>query len=311
MGENAGQATQAQKPAKDITQAAGMTAIVNWDPASATEAWNLARYYGESKLVPKGLDSIADIFVTIAAGRDFGWSPMQSMRGIYVVEGKPSLSADAMVGIAKGSGLCEYFRLVQSDAKIATYETKRKGDPEPVRMSFTIEEAMHAKLLDKKSPWQTYPARMLRNRCKSSLCKEVYEELFFGVYEESEAAEIEVNGAPVVKRTAPPPPNGAPAAADPAGAVPEADKSAKAPAAGETIPVDAARPAQSPAAPVAERARTMDSFEQLFALIEEATTIAGLEALVPDLQKLPKEEQRAIKPDYDKKRAALANGGAA
>ena len=67
-------------------------------PASASEAWQLAKYYQASALIPKDLKNIADVFVTIAAGRDFGWSPMQSMRGIYVVKGKPSLSADAMVG---------------------------------------------------------------------------------------------------------------------------------------------------------------------------------------------------------------------
>lgn len=169
---------------------AASTAIVQWDPQSATEAWQLAKYYGQSELLPKSLRSTGDIFVTIAAGRDFGWSPMQSMRAIYVVEGKPSLSADAMVGIAKSSGVCEYFLLVESTPEKATYRTKRKGDPAEVVMSFTIEEAQRAGLTGKKGPWASYPARMLRNRCKSALAKEVFEELFFGVYEESEAAEI-------------------------------------------------------------------------------------------------------------------------
>lgn len=165
-------------------------AVVQWEPASATEAWGLAKYYQASSLLPKSLRNVADVFVAISAGRDFGWSPMQSMRGLYVVEGRPTLSADAMVGIAKKSAICEYFRLVESSAKIATYETKRKGDPEPTRMSFTIEEAQAAGLTSKGGPWKSYPARMLRNRCKSALCKEVYEELLFGVYEESEADEI-------------------------------------------------------------------------------------------------------------------------
>lgn len=168
--------------------------IVQWEPGSATEAWQLAKYYQASQLLPKALSNIADVFVTIAAGRDFGWSPMQSMRGIYVVEGKPSLSADAMVGIAKQSKICKYFKMMESTAKIATYETLREGDPSPVKMSFTIEEATLAGLTGKKGPWQSYPARMLRNRCKSALCKEVYEELFFGTYEESEAEEIPRHG---------------------------------------------------------------------------------------------------------------------
>ena len=186
MSENTDQTQKQPAP----TQQQQSLAVVHWEPETATEAWTLAKYYQQSNLLPKALANIGDVFVTIAAGRDFGWSPMQSMRGIYVVEGKPSLSADAMVGIAKKSTTCEYFVLIESTAKIATYETKRRGDPKPTRMSFSIEEAALAGLAGKKGPWQNYPARMLRNRCKSALCKEVYEELFFGTYEEGEVDEI-------------------------------------------------------------------------------------------------------------------------
>jgi hypothetical protein len=179
------QVEQQQPPATQATN------LVRFEPETATEAWQLARYYGQSKLIPASLRQTGDIFVTIMAGRDFGWSPMQSMRGIYVVEGKPSLSADAMVAIVKKSGLCKYFRLVKSDDKEAVYETHREGDPEPVKMGFTAGEAELAGLLGKKGPWATYRKRMLRNRAKSILCKEVYEDIFFGVYEEGEAQEVE------------------------------------------------------------------------------------------------------------------------
>lgn len=197
MSENTetnGAATGTQPPVEQQQPPVAPAALVpvRFDPETATEAWQLSKYYERSKLLPKQLVSTADVFVTIMAGRDFGWSPMQSLRGIYVVEGKPSLSSDAMVAIAKTSGKCRYFRLIQSDAKSATYETHREGDPEPVRMGFTIAEAEIAGLLAKKGPWHSYPARMLRNRAKSILCKEVYEDIFFGTYEQDEAAEIDV-----------------------------------------------------------------------------------------------------------------------
>ena len=197
-----------QAPQQQQTKPTEALAVVEWQPRSATEAWQLAKYYGSSSLLPKALRNTGDVFVAISAGRDFGWSPMQSFRGIYVVEGKPCLSADSMVGIAKAGGACEYFRLVESTAKVATYETKRKGDPEPVRLSFTIEEAQVAGLAGKAGPWKSYPARMLRNRCKSALAKEVYEDLLFGCYEESEAEEL----AKPIRRSVPaeqPPPRAA------------------------------------------------------------------------------------------------------
>jgi len=300
MSENA--THEQQKPQEQTARAS--TAIVHWEPENATEAWTLAKYYGQSKLVPRALENVADIFVTIAAGRDFGWSPMQSMRGIHVVEGKPSLSADAMVGIAKKADICEWFRLVESSARVATYETKRKGDPAPVEMSFTIEEAQAAGLLDKKGPWKSYPARMLRNRCKSSLCKEVYEELFFGVYEESEAAEIEVNGPiPTRLRSAPPAPVDV-AHSEPLPARPAA---AATPAQNGTEPAKEAIQAPRPAADPPQGDPVSDA-DKLAAAIEEAQTLAGLEKLVPDLQRLSREDQRALKPGFDAKRASLAKG---
>ena len=165
-------------------------AIVEWEPRTASEGVALAKWFEKSSLMPREIKSAADIFVTICAGRDFGWSPMQSLRGIYVVKGKPSLAADSMVALAKSRpDVCEWFRMVESTPEIATYETKRKGDPGPVRMSFTIAEARAAGLGG--DTWAKYPARMLRNRCKSALCKEVYEELFFGTFEEDEGREVE------------------------------------------------------------------------------------------------------------------------
>lgn len=176
------------KPPEQGTQAM----VVHWQPESVTEAIELARYFSKSNLMPPKVNTVANLLVAFAAGRDFGWTPMQSLRGMNVVNGKPSMSADAMVGEAKKHPTCEYFRLVESSASIATFEAKRKGDPAPTRMSFTIEEARQAKLVPASadSPWTKYPARMLRNRCKSALCKEVFEEVFFGVYEEDEAREI-------------------------------------------------------------------------------------------------------------------------
>ena len=41
----------------------------------------------------------------LMTGRELGLSPMQSLRGIYVVSGKPVLSADLMVAAVRRSGL--------------------------------------------------------------------------------------------------------------------------------------------------------------------------------------------------------------
>ena len=63
----------------------------------------------------------------IITGHELGLSPAQSLRGIYVVSGKPVLSADLMVAVVRRSGLCESWRTVESTAERCTITTDRKS----------------------------------------------------------------------------------------------------------------------------------------------------------------------------------------
>jgi len=161
-------------------------------PGSFEETKEMARTYAKSALLPAELrGKPQDVFVTLMAGRELGLQPMASLRMIHVIDGKPILSADAMAGVVISSGQCEYFRSVKSDGLIATYETKRRGQ-EPQRMSFTLEEAKLAGLLNRgpKSNWAKYPSAMLRARAKAALARDVYPDVLAGVYEPGEAMEF-------------------------------------------------------------------------------------------------------------------------
>jgi hypothetical protein len=120
------------------------------------------------------------------AGHELGLSPMSALRTIHVVKGKPVLSADVMAGLALSSGLASYFRCVESTAQVATYETHRKGDPSPVRLSFTIQQAQQAGLAGGDN-WRKYPDAMLRARAKAALARDVYPDALAGCYTEDEA----------------------------------------------------------------------------------------------------------------------------
>jgi hypothetical protein len=173
-------------------------------PANLDQALALARLLSESALIPKPLQGRpGDTFVVLITGHELGLSPMQALRGINVVDGKPVIGADLMVALClRTPAVCRFFRLVSSDAQSATYETHRHGQAEPARMRFTIEEAKAAGLLGKMN-WQKYPAAMLRARCSSALARAVYPDLLFGVYEvdEIEAAGI-ADSAPAALRSA-------------------------------------------------------------------------------------------------------------
>lgn len=162
-----------------------------FEPANLSEAMQLATQLSASALIPTPLRGRpGDVMVILIAGHEMGLSPMQALRGIHVIEGKPVVSADLMVAQAvRRRDVCRYFRLVRSTDAVAEYETHREGNDEPIRMSFTIEQAKAADLAGKKN-WKTYPAAMLRARCSSALARAVYPDLLFGVYETDEGEEI-------------------------------------------------------------------------------------------------------------------------
>jgi hypothetical protein len=161
------------------------------------EVWStmmkMAKVLAQSALIPVSLQNKpSDVFVVLMKGRAHGLEPMTALENINVIRGKAVMSADCAVGIARASGLCEYFRQIESTKEKATYETKRRGDSQPKRFTFTIEDAKSLGLLDRKgkdgepNEWQKQTSNMLRKRAKSWLVKDVYEDVLLGIHHETE-----------------------------------------------------------------------------------------------------------------------------
>lgn len=162
-----------------------------FEPQSLGEAIEYAKFLANAKLVPTHLrGSPADIVLVMARGRELGIPATQALGSMFVIEGKVGMDADMIVGMVKRHPeVCRFFRLVESTDKVARYETHRVGEPAPVVMEFTIEDAARANLLG-KSTWKQYPKVMLRHRCAAQLAREVYQDLVFGLYERDEIEEV-------------------------------------------------------------------------------------------------------------------------
>lgn len=160
--------------------------IQPFQPSTFKEVIDLAAVLSQAAIIPSALRGKPnDVAAIVLHGASLGIDAMSAIRSMHIIEGKPTLSADLMVGLAKRSPVCEHFTLVESTDLIATYETKRRGDPRSVKMSFTIEQARAANLLG-KSIWKAYPAAMLRARAASALARAVYPDIFAGVYDPDE-----------------------------------------------------------------------------------------------------------------------------
>lgn len=178
------------------------------DIQSIKDVDHLAGRLAGSGIIPSTLrGKPADVMVILMTGHELGLSPMQSLRGLHVVEGKPVLSAELIVGLVKRSPACRWLRMVESTDAIATYETLREGEPEPTRLSWTIDQAKTAKLTGKNN-WAGHPAAMLRARCAAALCRAVYPDVMMGILETDEADELRAvqHAHPVEGNSVPPPP---------------------------------------------------------------------------------------------------------
>lgn len=243
-------------------------------PKSLDEARSLSSTISKASLLPDALrGKEADVLMTIMTGAELGLGPMQSIRSIDVIKGKPTLKAEAMVALVRRRrDVCEYLVLRKSDATACVMETKRVGDPAPTTLAFTIDDAKAAGLLSNDN-WKRFPAAMLRARCGSAICKAVYSDLTLGLYDPEE-----IEPARSVEPRDVTPPRASPPTIESTATV--------------LPPVDVAR-------------------EALELAVENASTLEALNALVPQMQALRMKADDALRLRWGARRDELSKGVAA
>lgn len=174
-------------------------------PKDLTEAKALSITLSKASLLPDALrGKEADVLMTIMTGRELGLGPMQAIRAIEVIKGKPTLKAEAMVALVRArKDVCAYLMCEASDAKVATWSTQRVGDPKPTTISWSMEQAKAAGLTSpsktgEPSMYTKYPDIMLRWRAASMLVKLVYSDIILGLYDVDEVPHEERDVTPTL-----------------------------------------------------------------------------------------------------------------
>jgi hypothetical protein len=179
-----------------LVSGASVQALV---PRSMEEAFRVATAIARSNMAPKDFKTPEAILVAIMHGMEIGLPPMQALQSIAIVNGRPSLWGDGLVGLVRGSGVCDWIKNSYTgagDTLTAVCETQRKGEP-PASYSFSVSDAKKAGLWGKTGPWSQYPSRMLLNRARAFLLRDVYADVLRGVQ-----AREEVEDMPPVNTTA-------------------------------------------------------------------------------------------------------------
>jgi len=160
--------------------------ITSISPVNIDEAERICNLICDSSLKPPHVKTPADAFVILSMGADLGLTPMQAMRGIVAIQGKPFVSSDVLVGAVLRSGLAKYFEPVTVTDAEATFITERVNGRGPHTYTYTMKHAAQEGLTGKDN-WKRMPSKMLAARAKAHLARLIYPEVTSGMYDPSEA----------------------------------------------------------------------------------------------------------------------------
>lgn len=156
-----------------------------------------ARAIAPSGLLPKAYQGKpANLFLAAEYADALGIERINALTSIHVIEGKPTMSADLMVALARRAGHRVRVQ-VRGDAAKATLI--RADDPEfEYECVWTMQRAQAAGLTG-KGVWKSYPQAMLRSRALSEVIRMgASEVLIGGIYTPEElGAETDGTGQPL------------------------------------------------------------------------------------------------------------------
>lgn len=139
----------------------------------------LADHIHGTEFVPKGLRGNSPATAAaILAGREVGIGPMTALQHMYVVEGRPTMSAKLMRARVLAAG----HELVYEETTITRCRVKgrRNGTPTWTTVEWTMDDAKRAGLAGKGN-WQKYPRRMLQARATGELCDLLFPDVVAGL----------------------------------------------------------------------------------------------------------------------------------
>jgi hypothetical protein len=176
---------QAVPPTLDEAALAKIAADV---PQSWVAAMRLAARIHSTPFVPKSFrGDPASVLACILTGEELGLGPMQSLRMVNVIEGRPAASAELMRALVNRAG----HRLSVVDAKQdrVTLHGQRRDTGASATVTWTIADAQRAKLMGNPA-WAKYPRSMLLARATSELCRQIFSDVIGGLYTPEETAAI-------------------------------------------------------------------------------------------------------------------------
>lgn len=164
-------------------------------------AVELAERIYRTEFVSSGLRGRPEAVVAcILAGHEVGIGPTQALSKIYVVDGKPTMSAELMRALVQRAG--HDFWVEENTNTRVTVCGRRAGREFVSKVTWTMDDAKKAGLAGKQN-WQKYPRSMLLARATSELCRLMFADVLGGISYSREELE---DGGEIPPEAVPPEP---------------------------------------------------------------------------------------------------------
>lgn len=134
-----------------------------------------------------GIKSVDQALALMFLCQAEGLHPMVAARDYHIIEGRPSLKADAMLARFQQSGGKVSWSAMTDDAVVGTFSHPQGGE---VVIDWTMARAKTAQL-GGKGNWVKYPRQMLRARVISEGIRATYPACCGGVYTPEEVADFD------------------------------------------------------------------------------------------------------------------------
>jgi len=172
------------------------------EPKNLTEAMEFSKMLAESSMVPTNFrGKPQDILVAVQWGYELNLKPLQSLQNLAVINGKPSIYGDAMIALVKADKRCLGIKEKvegEGDNMVATCTVKRAygNEVEETVSTFSVKDAITAKLWKKQGPWSQYPKRMLQMRARGFALRDAFSDVLKGVISAEEAQDYPTDTKP-------------------------------------------------------------------------------------------------------------------
>lgn len=132
-----------------------------------------------SRLLPESITTPEAAAAIILKGRELNIGPMEALSGINVIRGKPSVSPQLMLALARRTKELEDFTIVD-DGETCTVTVKRKGQT-PVVTTFSMKDASKMGLASRDN-WIKQPGVMRQWRAVAANLRVTFPDAVSGLY---------------------------------------------------------------------------------------------------------------------------------